>query len=375
MSDNVHIQAQRYAQWKRRLWGLDLVLVCGVLVGWMMSGLSRTAASWVMLHFIPWPMQVAVYGSFLGAILTVVEFPLDGVRSFLLEHRFSLSNQTASQWLVEYAKKLILGGLFGLVGVEALSWLLRAAPKQWWLWAALLWMAWSVVLTRVAPAWLIPIFYRQEPLGDSALQKRLESLLVRCGARVSGIYQLNLSTTTKKANACLCGLGKSRRVLVSDTLLSVYPLEEVEVVLAHEVGHHQLHHIGILLALETVASGVSFFLVDAGVRAWAGGIGIASLLDLAALPAIGLGLVAANLSLMPVTHGISRRLEAQADGFALEKTQNVQAFVNTMRRLSEQNLAEIQPPRWVEWLLYDHPPIAKRIAAAQAWMKPAQRTA
>jgi STE24 endopeptidase len=237
------------------------------------------------------------------------------------------------------------------------------------MWAAILWLAWSVLLTRVAPMWLIPIFYRQRPLADAELRRRLEALVARCRTRVQGIFEVNLSKTTRKANACLCGLGATRRVLVSDTLLSSHPPEEVEVVLAHEVGHHRLNHLWLLIVVSALQIGISCFLVDLAAPIGMARLSLTGLDDLAVLPLLGLGLLLANLALMPGVNAVSRWLEAQADRFALERTGNPQAFIATMHRLAERNLAEMVPPRWAEWLLYDHPPISQRIASAEKFQR------
>ncbi len=360
-----HEKAREYALLKRHLWLLDLAVTTLLLAGLITSGVAQSLRCWVTARIVGWPAQVALYTAFLWILMEVLLFPLDWFRSFTVEHRFNLSTQKFLQWLWEYSKQMILAGAIGLGFVEGFSLLLRKAPAHWWIWATFFWMVWSAFLSWIGPTVLIPIFYKQSRLKDAALQRRLESFVRRCGTQVQGIFELNLSKTTRKANACLCGLGTTRRVLVSDTLLDSYPPEEIEVVLAHEMGHHQLYHIGILIAVSTLAAGLSCFWVDQMVRRWAPIFRLTGLNDLAALPFIALGLFVIGLLLMPITQGISRYLENQADRFALKKTGNPTAFIATMRRLAEQNLAEMDPPRWVEWLLYDHPPIRKRIALAQ----------
>lgn len=360
-------QSTRYATLKRRLWLADLGLILALFCILIFSGLAQQWGNWVHTHLSHWPVQVAVYTGLLWGIALALSFPLDWSRGFRIEHRFGLSTQGFGDWLKDYAKQLALGAAFGLAVVEALSLLLRWFPASWWAWAAAAWMLSSIFIARVFPTLLIPLFYRQEPLKDSSLRQRLETLAAKCGTRVYGIFEVNLSRTTQKANACLCGMGKSRRVLVSDTLLSHYPPEEIEVVLAHELGHHRLHHIGILIAVSAAAMGLSCLAVDRWAQGWMLRFGISGLSDLSALPLIGLGLFLAGLVLMPITQGLSRRLERQADRFALEQTRNPAAFIATMRRLGEQNLAEENPPQWVEWLLYDHPSISKRIAMAEKY--------
>lgn len=359
--------ASVYAALKRRFWlaelGLTVVLFCALLFG----GIAQDWARWVETRIGFWPLQVAVYTGLLWLVSAALTFPLDWLRGFRLEHRFGLSNQNFQDWLKDYLKQLALGAAFGLAVVEGFSLLLRAAPGNWWFWAAAAWIGWSLALTHLMPTLLIPLFYKQQPLEPGDVRQRLETLLTKCGTRVNGIFSINLSRTTKKANACLCGLGSSRRVLVSDTLLSRYPPEEIEVVMAHELGHHRRNHIGILIGMSAATAVLSCFLVAWWGAGWMRGLNITGWSDLSALPLVGFGLFAVGLATMPLTQWISRRLERQADEFALDQTRNPAAFVGTMRRLAEQNMAESNPPRWAEWLLYDHPTISQRIALAEKY--------
>lgn len=356
-----------YARIRRKFWLLELALSLGPAAAFIASGWAQRLAARVEAWAAPWPLQAAVYAGLLWLAAAAIFLPLDWLQGYRLEHRFGLSNHTPASWAKDHAKQLALGALFGLIAVEFLSLILRLSPQRWWLWTAAAWFGWSAALTRIFPALLIPLFYRQRPVEDPALTERLRQFLEQCGAPVRGVFEVNLSRTTKKANACLCGMGATRRVLLSDTLLSGCPKPEIEVVLAHEVGHHRLHHLGISLGLGAAGTAISCLLVDGAARATLGVLGIAGLASLAALPVIGLGLALANLALLPATNGLSRALERQADRFALEKTRDAASFIGAMRRLAEQNLAELQPPRWVEWLLYDHPPIAKRLAMAERW--------
>ena len=335
------------------------------MVGLLGSGIAQSLRGEVAGRFTGWPIQVAAYTGLLGSVLALFTLPLEGLRQFWLEHRFGLSTERFSQWFFRWLKQFAVGGILGLIVVEGLSALIRLSPQGWWAWAAVAWMAWSILLTQLAPILLIPIFYRQSPLKDAGLQKRLDSFLNRCRTTVRGIFEVDLSRSTRKANACLCGFGKTRRVLLSDTLLKNHPAEEVEVVLAHEVGHHRLHHLGTLIGLSALTAGASCWGVDRVLRGLIGPLGLPGPDDLAALPLLRLLFLGAGFLFMPILSGASRILEAQADRFALTETRNPGAFVAAMRRLGEQNLAELNPPRWVEWLFYDHPPILKRIAMAQ----------
>ncbi|MBI1952884.1 MAG: M48 family metallopeptidase [Candidatus Omnitrophica bacterium] len=359
--------AQTYARAKRRAMLWDLVFTCSFLSGILLTPAASTLAGFVTSRFAGWPLQTALYVTALAALFTCFEFPMVYHRSFGLEHRFGLSNLTFGRWLWDYAKQIALGGALGLLVVEALAGLMRFASGAWWLWALAASLAWSALLTWVMPVLLLPIFYRQYPLREGELRQRLTRFLSRRGLRVSGIFEINLSRTTKKANACLCGLGSSRRVLVSDTLVATHTPDEVEVVLAHELGHHRKRHLGVGLAVTAAASGLGFYLADLAIRSWGPSLGIGGLTDLAALPLLAWVLFLAGTGLLPATNGLSRFLEAQADRYALEATGNAPSFISTMRRLGRQNLAELSPPAWVEWLLYDHPSIARRIAMAEGF--------
>ncbi len=362
-------KAKVYSKAKRGLLLADLALTVSALAILLASGWARTLEGWITGRISLWPAQVAVYVGSIGLGMALVGLPLDWFGSFVLEHRFGLATQRFGQWLWDFLKRFCIGGILGLLVVEGLVALIRWRPQTWWGWAAFAWIGWSTLLTRLAPTLLIPIFYKQQPLKDSDLRQRLESFLERCKVRVRGIFELNLSRTTRKANAMLCGLGGTRRVLVSDTLLSTHTPEEIEVVLAHEIGHHRFHHLGLLIAVGAVGTAFSCFVVHRLAQDWLNPLGLKGLTDLAALPLIGLVFLGTGLVGMPVSNGISRWLERQADRFALETTGHPKAFISTMRQLAKQNLSETDPPRWVEWLLYDHPPIAKRIVMAQEYEK------
>src|SRR6185503_256278 len=224
-----------------------------------------------------------------------------------------------------------------------------------------------VGLANLAPVVLLPLFFTFKPLHSESLRARLESLASRAGTRIVGVYEWALGTRTRKANAALAGLGHTRRILVSDTMLEQYSDDEIEVVLAHELGHHVHHDIWRALALESALILLGFFVADVTLRTMGAQLGLQALTDPAGVPLLVAAAGAVSLILMPLGLALSRRHERRADRFALDLTSNPSAFVTAMRRLGEQNLAEDRPSRLVEWLFYSHPPLEERLAAAQAW--------
>jgi STE24 endopeptidase len=214
---------------------------------------------------------------------------------------------------------------------------------------------------------LLPLFYGVKPLAREELRARLVALAERAGARVLGAYEWGLGEKTKRANAALTGLGRTRRILVSDTMLVEYPDEEIEIVLAHELAHHMHGDIWKGMLFESLLVIAGFYVAARVLEATSRPLGLDGPADVAGLPLLLLAAGAVTLVMLPAAHALSRAYERRADRFALELTGNPGAFISAMRRLGAQNLAEEQPSRIIQWLFYSHPPIRERIAAAQAF--------
>jgi STE24 endopeptidase len=212
---------------------------------------------------------------------------------------------------------------------------------------------------------LLPLFYEIKPLDRVSLSQRLVALAEHAGARVLGVFEWRLSDRTRKANAALTGVGRTRRILVSDTLLAAHSDDEIEVILAHELGHHVHHDLWRSMAFDAALLGVSFFVADRLLTVAGASFGLTGKADIAALPIVALAAGAAALALRPAAHAFSRAHERRADLYALEVTRNASAFIGAMKRLGQQNLAEEEPSRLVEWLFYSHPPVSARIEAAR----------
>jgi Zn-dependent protease with chaperone function len=350
--------------------GVSLLVLGGLLAtGWSarLRDLSESAA----LRSVPssWhaPAAVIVYVVLLSVINEIVGVPLGWYRGFVLERRYELSNETPGAWLLDRLKALgveiVLGGLLA----SLVYWSMRASPERWWLIAGSVFAVLIIVLTNLAPVVLLPLFYSVKPLDRDALRARLLTLAERAGARVLGAYEWGLAAKTRKANAALAGIGSTRRILVSDTMLSEYSDEEIEVILAHEIAHHVHGDIWKGIAFESGLILVGFFLASRVLAAFAPPLGLRGIDDVAGLPLLLLTAGAVSLVMVPLAHAMSRGYERRADRFALTLTRNPSAFISAMRRLGAQNLAEDRPSRLVQWLFYSHPPMRERIAAAEAF--------
>jgi len=362
-------KATRYHRLRRRaaLLGAGtglLVLVLLVLTG--ASAALRDLAEGVSAG--SFTLTVVAYVVILLLIAELVQLPLAFYQGVALERRYGLSVQATAAWWRDQAKvtglSLALGTVAALVTLHAI----RLWPERWWLVVAAVFGAGMVVIARLAPVVLLPLFYDLKPLDRPALRDRLVALAERAGAPVLGVFEWRLGDRTRRANAALTGLGRTRRILLSDTLLADHSDDEVEVVLAHELAHHVHRDIwsGLLLELAVLTTGL-------WAGAWAleateGLFGLRAGADVAALPVLLLAGGAVSLALTPIARAVSRAHERRADRFALDTTRNPGAFVSAMKRLGASNLAEDRPSGLVRvWL--SHPSLRARLAAAEQWSR------
>jgi len=361
-------KSTRYHRLKRRaeiaglIWGA--VLLIGLLTTGAARGLDEVAAR---LSRGSLYAEAACLAVLLLLIHEVIAAPLGWYSGFALEQRYGLSRQTLSAWLVDHAKGAALSMLLAVAGVLLIYATILHASDWWWLAAGGAFAAVIVCLANLAPVVVLPLFFTFKPLHSESLRERLESLASRAGTRIVGVYEWALGTRTRKANAALAGLGHTRRILVSDTMLEQYSDDEIEVVLAHELGHHVHHDIWRAIALESLVVVLGFFAADRALSAFGPVLGLRGREDAAGLPLIVAAAAAVSLVLMPIGLALSRRHERRADRFALDLTGNPAAFLTAMRRLGAQNMAEEHPSRFTQWLFYSHPPLEERLAAARAW--------
>jgi STE24 endopeptidase len=371
-------KSTRYQRLKRQAsmvslaWGI--VLLAGLV--WTGAHLAlRDAAETAVPATLPASWRgaaiVFAYVVFLSAVNEVVTLPLSFYSGFVLERRYELSNETIRGWLRDQLKSFVIGLVLAGGATEVIYWCIRRSPEYWWASAGLLFTLLIVGLTNLAPVVLLPLFYTVKPLSRDALRTRLLRLAERAGARVLGAYEWGLGGKTRKANAALAGLGGTRRILVSDTMLADYSDDEIEVVLAHEIAHHVHGDIWKGIVFESALIVAGFYLASRVLPALGGPAGLRSVDDVAGLPLLLLAAGAVSLVMVPAAHAMSRAFERRADRFALDLTQNPIAFISAMRRLGAQNLAEENPSRIVQWLFYSHPPMGDRIAAAQTTMSEA----
>ena len=359
-------QARQYSRLKTRLVVSQLLLTAALLIIMLFSGASLRLKELVTGWSRNFYLQVGLYLAIFAGFYYLLFLGLDFYSGFLLEHNFELSNQTVLGWLKKSIKKMLLSLLMLLAAGEVLYFMLRHFPNHWWLLATAAWLLFTLVLGRIAPALIIPLFYKCSPLANIELKERLLGLCKSCGVGIEQVFEVQLSKETRKANAAVAGLGKGRRILLGDTLLENYSDEEIEAIFAHELGHVRLSHIWKILGLAAAISLASFYVSFLLFKAGTGFFAFDEIYDVAAFPLLALILTAVGLILLPMQLAYLRHLEKQADIFAIEHIKNPGSFTSVMTKLANQNLIDPSPSRLEELLLYDHPPISKRLRYACA---------
>ena len=375
-SNNVEIdedrqrKAREYARKRRLVSYIDMGIAAVGIIFVFLSGLNIALRNWLQpLVWHPvagwYPLQVLVYFLVLMLGYQVITSPLAYYGGFVLPHRYGLSTMTLRGWLIDLFKGLMLGLVLEALVIELIYLLLAVQPQTWWLWVAIILLFFTVVMANLAPVLILPLFYKFTPLPEGELTRRLLALAERSHTRVRGVFTMHLSSKTTAANAALMGLGNTRRIVLGDTMLDRYTPDEIEVVLAHELGHHVHHDIWKLIISQSVLTLGSLYLLNLALH-WAVETQhfFLSLSDVATMPYIFLLTAVFGLIVLPISNGLSRVIEFQADEYALQVTKMVGAFKSAMIRLANQNLSDIEPSRLIEFLFHDHPPVGKRLKHA-----------
>jgi STE24 endopeptidase len=364
-------RASRYHRLRRRA----AVAATAGGAAWLLALVYSGGAPWLVRVLAPLTgrlaplfgagVQIALFVSIAALGYEAIVFPFAVYRGFVLDRKYGLSSESLKIWLLDHFKAATVGLLLTLAAAIAIVYSVHAAGAWWWLLSAVLFTAAGVLIAVIAPVAVMPLFYRFHPLDRDGLRERLLELSERAGVRVLGAFEWGLGDRTTRANAALVGLGRTRRILVSDTLLKLFSDDEIEVILAHEIAHHVHRDLWAALAFESGAIAIGLAGAHAIILRWGAVFGVTSPGELAALPLIAVIVGAASLLLTPLRNAWSRRAERRADGFALHLTRRPAAFISAMRRLGAQNLADERPSPATFWFFHTHPTLDERIEAAK----------
>jgi STE24 endopeptidase len=363
-------KATRYHRLGRRAGILSTLWTGAILLTLLLTGASAGLRDWATSLIGANPTGVvALYVLMLSLAFDAVTLPFGFYRGFLLERRYGLSTETMGHWLKDHAKAVLVGVVFAELGAIFVYFTLRNWPASWWAIAGVGYSFVAIILVSVAPVVLLPLFFTFKPLEKASLRDRLTALASKAGTRIMGVYEWTLSDRTKKANAALTGMGNTRRILLSDTLLSDYSDDEIEVILAHELAHHVHRDIWTSVLYDMALTFTGFVAAHLALRRAVAFFGLQGMADPAGIPILLLTVGTIGLCVKPLLNAVSRSHERRADSYALSMTENPSAFITAMKRLGQQNLAEESPSKLVQAFFYTHPPIKERLRAAQSWVQ------
>jgi len=358
------LQAKRYEKEKRLLGLASMVLSLVILLGFYFSGLSAWLANLQIGNSIIWTFLLYVLSFQMVSVF--FGFPLSFYSSYVHEHRWNFSNHTVKSWLWEQIKGFLVGFILMLILLGLLFWIMALYPQNWWFIAGLAFAFVSVVLATIFPVVILPIFNKYTPVENKELTDTLERILYEGGLKSSGFFKEDMSRQTKKENAFLAGLGKTRRVVLGDNLMENMSVPEIESIIAHEVGHYKNRHIWKNLVIGTLEGMVAFFILNLAMRSIFSQFLSSTSWNLTLFPVFVI--IAGGISVFlfsPFSNAISRYFEKNADRYALGSIHDKKAFMTAMAGLADRNLSNAYPEWWVKLLYYSHPPVGERLAMAE----------
>lgn len=359
-------KARRYSSIKYSLAIIDTAYLFLILVLFQGLGISKILAKAISHllggNFLVIPLYVLVL--YLGYYL--FSLPLNFYQSYLLEHKFSLSNQNIRNWLKDQFKASVLSYIILLILISAFYYIVRHYIYTWWLVISAFWIFFTILLAKLTPTLIIPLFFKYKRLSDEVLRERILRLADKMKIKIMDCFEIDLSSKTVKANAAFVGWGRSRRVILADTLKEKYNHDEIEVILAHEFAHYKLKHLLKLILVNSFVTVAIFYVLYLTSDKVLSVFGASSLWDISALPVVLIYFLIFGVVTQPVTNFISRQLEKEADRQALKVTGLKEAFISMMQKLSLQNLSDPNPSRLAKIYFFDHPPTEERIAIAKS---------
>ena len=361
-------KAKSYQKSKHFLAISIIVIELAFFIVLIFSGGSEFIANLIQTMIGNFYIQLLLYLSVVGLLLNFIGLPIEYSSSFNIEHAYGLSKQSLSSWVKDYFKKLVIGGLLSCFMLLLLFALLKNTKDAWWIYTSILYFLISLVIAKIFPVFIIPIFYKLTPIEDSPLKAKLFSLGKSLGVNILNIYNIALGKKTTKANAAVCGIGSTKRILLSDTLLDNYADDEVEATLAHELSHHKHHHFWKLSIMGFILTTVCFFIIHIVLKKMVLSGAISHIYDIKAIPAIAIIYTVYNLLTRPVSNLVSRNYEREADSDAFAVCANPLSFATLMDKLSKQNLSDPSPSKLVKIFFYDHPPASERIEACRDYI-------
>jgi STE24 endopeptidase len=359
--------AKEYDAIHNRLFLIQILVLCGLLAAYQFSGASAALTNGLTNRFGDglWYVVNAIYTAVSIFGFAAFMMPFSYYSGYVLEHHYGLSNETFGDWIVDFVKSLLIDLVLATILFSVVYALLRLIPEWWWLAAAVFYILFSVIISTIAPVIIMPLFHKFEPLEEGDLTEAVRKMMDEAGIKVVGVFKWGLEERTTTANAAFAGFGKTKRIILGDTLLSGYSQDEILAILAHEIGHYKNKDSLRLIVTSSFLALLGFFVAHHCLTWLTAYFSLGEIYNIAAAPVFIFSLFVFSLVSMPFSNMHSRRREFAADAYAIEKMGSPEALITSFEKLADQNLSNKEPSAWVEFLLHSHPSMARRIERAR----------
>jgi len=361
-------QMQAYSREKSRLFCIEKPVLDAVLLVLILSGAVShlSGAAQELLH--GYVASGLLFFLAFGAIFVVLGLPFDYYATFSLEERFGFNRSTTGTWVADKAKEILLSVILLAALAGPILWIIARFPHWWWLWGLLATSAIQFILVVLYPILIAPLFNRFEPLKDESLAEQVKRMAFRVGMKVNGIFQMDAGTRSTHSNAYFTGLGRTKRIVLFDTLLNTLSHDEILGVLAHELGHFKRRHIVKSYLTGQLILLVGFYLTYLMMN-WQP---LYEAFNVKASQSYGLLLIVGifwqrlGFFVKPLSMMLSRRFERQADDFAVSLSGSPGPLISALKKMAEHNLSNLFPHPLYVWAHYSHPPMVERISRMES---------
>jgi STE24 endopeptidase len=373
LSDPAFLErARAYTRGNYWLLLTDSVLNFALLAFLAFTGASAAAWRWIETRTGGGARAKFLYIAGFIVFVSLISLPLDYYDNFVREHAYGFSTQTSAGWFYDRFKALLITIPLAALFVIPVYAFIRRFPRTWWMVGSAFGVAFAILIVAVAPVFIDPIFNKFTPLADQDLKKQILDLAHRNGIEADDVFEMDASSRSVHDNAYVTGLLGTQRIVLYDTLLNAYTPGEITFVMGHEMGHYVLNHIwkGLALAVVLIVSGfyVVYRTVGWAIDRWGSRTGLRAPGEIATLPLMLLVLSVFLFVTVPIQSGYSRSLESAADEFGFRAIDSPAAAPDAFRRMATRNLSDLDPPAFIEWFLYSHPAMGRRIRSAEAYV-------
>jgi len=370
MDKDILNKIKNYSAIKHNIAVIEFILTICLLLTIQLSDFSYTLYQLFSWRFGNYYIVLALYCIVLGVMISIVTFGLDYLGTYKVEQSFALTKQNFLSWFSDYIKRSLIGGVFFIVIICMVSAFMHVSKSFWWIFAGLVYFVINIIFARIFPLVIIPLFYKLSKMQEGSLKERLKALAGKSGVKVLDIYNIALGEKTTKANAAVCGLGSTKRILLSDTMLDSYTEDEIEATLAHELSHHAHKHFWKIMVFNFIFTVTGFYVISIFLNKASDTGLIRHIYDISIFPLLALIYIVFCTAVLPLENIISRHYESEADRDAITFSNNPRVFAGLMEKLTLQNFSDPVPGLLTKLFFYDHPPSGERIAyAVQAEQK------